>query len=161
MTAAAAKTDVPGYELLQPCDKPVIILFHTSWSDPCKTAVPEVEKELAAQTDKAGRGKFRLVKIDVDKYGEMANAFGVNSIPTLVGFHGDRASYGAIGRQPQKILVKFFSEVEKFHKENPPPAWMIPPPEPAPAVSVDTGRTIRVMKPLKLGQKKEKFKWIR
>ncbi|MEZ0262083.1 MAG: thioredoxin family protein [Alphaproteobacteria bacterium] len=161
MTAAAAKTEIPGHELLEGYDKPSVILFHASWCSPCKEAVPEVEKAVAAQTDKAGRAKFRLVKIDIDKYTELSSAFGINSIPAMVGFHGDKASFGVTGRLPEKMLMEFLSRVEQFHKDSPPPAWRVPEPEPAPEVNVQTGGSINIMKPIRLGQKKTGWKWLR
>lgn len=161
MTAAAKITKTPGEELLQGFDKPSVILFHARWCGPCKEALPEVEKAIAAETDKAGRTKFRLVLIDTDEYPELSNLFDIKSIPTMVGFHGDRASYGHSGRLPQKALKTFLSHVEQFHKDNPPPVWMIPEPEPAAEVSVQTRTSIKVMKPIRLGQKKQGWKWLR
>lgn len=161
MTAAAVTDNIPGRELLEGCDKPAVILFHTSWCSVCKNFVPEVEKTITAENDNSWGGKFRLVKIDVDKYGALADSFGVKSVPTMVGFHGDKASVGVIGRLPRKMLMTFLAEVEKFHKQNPPPAWMAPEPGPGPTVEVNTSRSIKVMKPLQLKQKKQRFTWLR
>lgn len=60
-------------------DKPAIVDFYATWCGPCKTLAPILE-ELAKEYD----GKIYIYKIDVDKESELAGAFGVQSIPTLL-----------------------------------------------------------------------------
>ena len=59
--------------------KPCIIDFYATWCGPCKALAPVLE-ELA----KEYAGKVYIYKIDVDKEEELAGAFGIRSIPTLL-----------------------------------------------------------------------------
>jgi thioredoxin len=60
-------------------DKPAIVDFYATWCGPCKSVSPILE-ELAQEYD----GKIYIYKIDVDKEEELAAAFGVRSVPTLL-----------------------------------------------------------------------------
>ena len=60
-------------------NKPAIIDFYATWCGPCKALAPVLE-ELA----KEYAGKVYIYKIDVDKEEELAGAFGIRSIPTLL-----------------------------------------------------------------------------
>ena len=60
-------------------DKPAIVVFYATWCGPCKALAPVLE-ELA----KEYAGKVYIYKIDVDKEEELAGAFGIRSIPTLL-----------------------------------------------------------------------------
>lgn len=60
-------------------DKPCIVDFYATWCGPCKALAPVLE-ELAKEYD----GKIYVYKIDVDKEKELAGAFGIQSIPTLL-----------------------------------------------------------------------------
>ena len=57
----------------------ILVDFYATWCGPCKMFGPvfeEVEKEQ----------DFNFVKIDVDKYPEIARKYGVMSIPTVILF---------------------------------------------------------------------------
>lgn len=60
-------------------DKPAIIDFYASWCGPCKMIAPVLE-ELAAEY----AGQIYIYKIDTEKEQELAAAFGIRSIPTLL-----------------------------------------------------------------------------
>jgi thioredoxin len=60
-------------------DKPAIVDFYASWCAPCKMIAPILE-ELAVQYD----GKIHIYKIDTEKERELAAAFSIHSIPTLL-----------------------------------------------------------------------------
>ena len=59
-------------------DKKVLIDFYATWCGPCKVWSPIVE-EIAKEND-----DIKVVKIDVDEEEELANKYGVISIPTLI-----------------------------------------------------------------------------
>ncbi len=58
---------------------PVVVDFWAEWCQPCKMVAPILEK-LA----KEFAGKVRIAKIDVDANQELAQQFGIQSIPTLM-----------------------------------------------------------------------------
>lgn len=60
-------------------DMPAIVDFYATWCGPCKALSPILE-ELAEEYE----GKAYIYKVDVDKEPELARAFGIRSIPTLL-----------------------------------------------------------------------------
>ena len=60
-------------------DKKVLIDFYADWCGPCKKVSP-ILKELAAQY----KDDIVIYKINVDNEKELASAFGIQSIPTLL-----------------------------------------------------------------------------
>ncbi len=60
-------------------DKPAIIDFYASWCGPCKTIAPILE-ELAAEYG----DHIYIYKIDTEEEQELAAAFGIRSIPSLL-----------------------------------------------------------------------------
>lgn len=60
-------------------DKPAIIDFYADWCGPCKQIAPVLE-ELAGEYE----GKMYVYKIDTEAEQELAAAFGIQSIPTLL-----------------------------------------------------------------------------
>lgn len=60
-------------------DKPCIIDFYADWCGPCKKIAP-VLKELAAEY----KNDIIVYKVNVDNEKELAAAFGIQSIPTLL-----------------------------------------------------------------------------
>ena len=59
-------------------DKPALIDFYASWCGPCKALSPVLD-ELA----KEYAGKVDVYKVNVDDEQQLAEAFGIRSIPTL------------------------------------------------------------------------------
>lgn len=86
-------------------DKLVLIDFYADWCGPCKSLAPVLEKFAA---DKSATVK--VVKINVDKAPELAEAFGVRSIPTLVTMKDGNAIMGAVGNLPYKTLENFVEQ---------------------------------------------------
>ncbi|SEF52198.1 MULTISPECIES: thioredoxin [Parabacteroides] len=60
-------------------DKPCIVDFYATWCGPCKMIAPILE-ELAEEY----KGKIDIYKVDTEKEEELAAAFGIRSIPTLL-----------------------------------------------------------------------------
>ena len=60
-------------------DKPCLIDFYADWCGPCKVVAPILE-ELAKEYD----GQIYIYKIDTEKEQELAGAFGIRSIPSLL-----------------------------------------------------------------------------
>ena len=80
---------------------PVLVDFWASWCGPCKMLSPLVD-EVAAET----AGKAVVGKVNVDEQPELAQKFGVMSIPTLLVFNKGEVVQTSVGAVPKaKILA--------------------------------------------------------
>ncbi|MCV3215724.1 thioredoxin [Plectonema radiosum NIES-515] len=68
-------------EMLSGSDLPVLVDFYADWCGPCQMMVPILEQVNAQLT-----GKMKIVKIDTEKYPELATAYEISALPTLVLF---------------------------------------------------------------------------
>ena len=92
-------------------DKPCIVDFWATWCPPCKVIAPVLD-DLA----KEYKGQIYIYKVDVDKEPQLASAFGIQSIPTLlfVPMTGDpRAEVGAIPKETFKDRIDNFMLAQK------------------------------------------------
>jgi len=62
-------------------DKPVVLDFWAEWCGPCRMVAPLID-ELATEYE----GRVVIGKVDVDDNNEIANEFGIRSIPTILFF---------------------------------------------------------------------------
>ena len=83
-------------------ETPVLVDFWAPWCGPCKTLGPLLEK-LAADYN----GAFVLAKIDVDKEQELAAAFQIRSVPTVMLVKGGQLVDGFPGALPEGQLREF------------------------------------------------------
>ncbi|MFP4114728.1 MAG: thioredoxin [Spirochaetota bacterium] len=89
-------------------DLPAIVDFYADWCGPCKMVAPILE-ELSDQYD----GKLRIYKVDTDKEQELAMAFGIQSIPSILFIPMNEKPQMAAGALPKEQLQQVIKDVLK------------------------------------------------
>jgi len=87
-------------------DKPCIIDFYASWCGPCKTIAPILE-DLAKEYD----GQIYIYKINTEEEQELAAAFGIRSIPTILFCPMTGAPQMAQGALPKDAFKQAITDV--------------------------------------------------
>ena len=77
-------------------DIPVLIDFWAPWCGPCRMMGPIIE-QLAEEYE----GKAKVGKVNVDEEGELSQAFGVMSIPTIVLVKDGKVVKQVVGARPK------------------------------------------------------------
>lgn len=85
-------------------EQPVLVDFWAEWCGPCKALAPILD-EIA---DEMGE-KAKIVKVNVDESGELAQKYGIRGIPTLIFFKGGEAKSTLVGNQPKAEIIKNLS----------------------------------------------------
>ena len=88
-----------NFESIKNSDKPVLLDFFASWCGPCRMVGPIVD-EIAAENP-----QYVVGKINVDEEQELAQAFGVISIPTLVVLKNGKVAGQIVGARPKAQIL--------------------------------------------------------
>jgi len=85
---------------------PCIIDFYADWCGPCKMVAPVLE-----ELSKEYEGKINIYKVDTEDQRELAAAFGIRSIPSILFCPKEGQPQMAMGALPKPSLVKAINEI--------------------------------------------------
>ena len=91
-------------EIAQTAHVPVLVDFWAAWCGPCKMAAPEV---LRTAVDMAGRAV--VVKVDTERFPQLAARFNVRGIPNFLVLYGGRPvmqQAGVVGYQQMENWLR-------------------------------------------------------
>ena len=87
-------------------DLPCIIDFYADWCQPCKMVAPILE-ELSEEY----KGKINIYKVDTEVEQELAAAFGIRSIPSLLFCPKDDRPQMAQGALPKDTFKQVINDI--------------------------------------------------
>ena len=100
---AVLHIDESNFDTLLTSDKPVLIDFWASWCGPCQMLSPTID--LIADENP----QFTVGKINVDEQPELAAAFRIESIPTLVVLKGGKIVNISVGVKTKEQILEMLS----------------------------------------------------
>lgn len=82
----------------------VLVDFFATWCGPCKMLSPVLDKILSEMPD------VKLLKVDIDKYQDIAREYRIMSVPTLLLYKDGKFINSKLGYMPVDILSDWITE---------------------------------------------------
>ena len=83
----------------------VLVDFFATWCQPCKMMHPVLEQLKDTLGD-----KVRIIKVDVDKYGQTAAQYGIQAVPTLMLFRKSQTLWRQSGMMSRADLLAVINQ---------------------------------------------------
>jgi len=96
--ADAVTTTTFDAEVLE-SEQPVIVDFWAEWCGPCHLVSPVLDQIAVERAV-----ELKVVKVNIDEEPELAQRYGVMSIPTIILFKEGAPAAAAVGAQPKRML---------------------------------------------------------
>ena len=84
----------------------VFVDFYADWCGPCKMVGPLVEELAKEETS------VKFVKVNVDDNPDIAQRYGIMSIPTLIAFKNGEIVGNILGFQPKEVLAELVAKTK-------------------------------------------------
>ena len=101
---ALVKITQDNFEEIIAEGKPILVDFYADWCGPCRMVAPIVE-EIAEENP-----QYTVGKINVDDEPELATAFGISTIPTLVVIKDGKVTNQVSGARPKAALLALLAD---------------------------------------------------
>jgi thioredoxin len=99
-------TDETFAEQVEQSEMPVLLDLWAEWCGPCHVLAPTID-QLSSELS----GKVKVAKLNIDQNPNVANRFGVRSIPTLLVLKGGREVDRLVGVQPKQEILRRLQKV--------------------------------------------------
>jgi thioredoxin 1 len=100
-----AVTDATFDSEVKKADVPVLVDFWAEWCGPCRQVAPILE-ELSKELE----GKLKVVKLDVDSNPQVAQAYNIRGIPSLLLFKNGQVAAQKVGALPKQQLKAWLTD---------------------------------------------------
>ncbi len=87
-------------DLISHTSQPLLIDFYADWCGPCRMMVPILD-----QVKQSLKAKVEIVKIDSERYPQLASQYRIQSLPTLLLFYHGKEVQRWEGVQPPEVLI--------------------------------------------------------
>lgn len=93
-------------DMLENSKVPMLVDFYATWCGPCQMMVP-----ILSEVSNIMQDKLRVVKIDTEKYPELASRFNIRALPTMVLFKGGKVADRIEGALRAEDIIDRISKV--------------------------------------------------